>query len=69
MHPAQHFNQAVFNRLKSGIRALGDEPNQARRTVRETQLRHAIVALTAVEGFSESQSLVLLLQVDRGRLG
>jgi hypothetical protein len=67
MNPSKNFDQAVFDRLKSGILALGDEHDKVRQAVRATQLCHAIVALTAVQGLSESQSQRLLLQVDPGR--
>jgi hypothetical protein len=67
MNPTKHFDQAVFDRLMSGIQALGHEFDPALRSLHEIQLRQAIVALVAIEGLSEAQGQMMLQQVDAAR--
>lgn len=64
MNSPKHFDQAVFDRLMAGVRALGQEHDTNRRDIHKAHLCEAIVDLTAVGGLSEAQGQAFLLLMD-----
>jgi hypothetical protein len=67
VNPSQHFDQTVFDCLKSVIRASGNKYDKTKQVARVTQHYYAILASAAVQELSESQCQALLLQAASGR--
>lgn len=59
MNPSQHFDQTVFDCLKSVIRASGNEYDKTNQVARVTQHYHATLALAAVQELSGRQPPLL----------